>query len=277
MKFICENNYLSYNDSIYKQTNGIAMGTNCAPELANFYLLKLLDPILLNNPKVSMYKRYLDDLFFLWTGHSSDLEQLLISLSSQTGLGFTLKASKKSVDFLDLKIFYENSYLEHCTHQKKLNKYGYISPASCHPKHTFSGFIKGELTRYAINSSKLEFYCITKRLFYQRLLERGYQRPFLDRLFKNHKYRSRYTSTHHNTQENWTTTLSIRFSFNKPIQDLAHTLKIRSNFYTRFFLPDHKTRISWKRSRNLFDILCSSPLTPSQAHFLKQQASNHEA
>lgn len=276
MNFVCDNNYLSYHNSVYKQTNGIAMGTNCAPELANFYLLKLLDPILIENSNVSLYKRYLDDLFFMWNGSSSELANLVTNLRLSTGLGFTMNASKKSVDFLDLKIFYQNEYLEHCTHQKQLNKYGYISPASCHPKHTFSGFIKGELTRYAINSSKLEFYLITKRLFYQRLLNRGYQRRFLDMIFKKHKYQSRYASSRQKPDETLTTTLSLRYSFNRNLQNLSRTLKVRSNYFTRKFLPEHNTRISWKRSRNLFDILCSSPLTAAQALYLTQQASNHE-
>jgi hypothetical protein len=248
------------------------MGTNCAPELANVYLLNLLDPIFLIHPNITMYKRYLDDLLFLWDGTLHELQYLFESLESRSGLKFTMTVSKTSIDFLDLKIFYQNGYLEHCTHQKKLNKYGYISPVSCHPKHTFSGFIKGELTRYAMNSSKSAFYYITKRLFYQRLLNRGYQRTFLDRIFKIHKYQSRYQSRIPQEKDNWTTTLSLRYSFNPSLIPLARALKARSNYLVHQYLPRHSTRITWKRSRNLFDILCSSPITPSQAAFLKQQA-----
>ncbi|PVU89948.1 hypothetical protein BB561_005097 [Smittium simulii] len=35
-KLICENNYFEYNNKLYQQTNGIAMGTNAAPHSAKF-------------------------------------------------------------------------------------------------------------------------------------------------------------------------------------------------------------------------------------------------
>ena len=271
MNFFCNKNYMNYNESTYKQTDGIAMGTNCAPELANLYLLKLLDPLLLRNQNVKLYRRYLDDLLLLWYGNKNDLQPLLLALNAATGLGFTLKASKKSVDFLDLKLFFSNDYLEHCTHQKKLNKYGYITPKSCHPRHTFSGFIKGELTRYAINSSRLQYYLMTKHLFFKRLLLRGYQRSYLKPLFQNHKYSAKFHVVHKSETDLSVTNFPITYSFRSNIQGLSKRLRVKTNFHCRKLLPNHSTRMSWKRSSNLVDRLCSSRLTPQQAEYLKLQ------
>lgn len=271
MRFVCNNNYMTYDDQVYKQVNGIAMGTNCAPELANFYLLKLLDPILLKHQNVKMYRRYLDDILLLWYGDKTGLEPLLKELQQATKLGFKMKASKKSVDFLDLKIFFNHGSLEHCTHQKRLNKYGYIARKSCHPTHTFTGFIKGELTRYALNSSRLEYYIITKRLFYKRLLNRGYQRSFLTPVFQSHLYSTRLRSKIRATNDASITALSIRYSFRNGLKQLSKRLSVKSNYLCNQFLRKHTTRITWKRSRNLYDMLCSSKLTPQQAIYLRQQ------
>ena len=38
LEFICNNNYFIYGQDIYKQNNGIAMGTNVAVRCANLYL-----------------------------------------------------------------------------------------------------------------------------------------------------------------------------------------------------------------------------------------------
>ena len=56
----------------------------------------------------------------------------------------------------------------------------------------FSGFIKGELTRYARLSTDPFAYAHTKSLFYHRLVERGYQRRYLNRIFKKHTWFSRF-------------------------------------------------------------------------------------
>jgi hypothetical protein len=42
--FICDNDFFTYNDTIFKQQDGLAMGTNSAVNLANHYLLMLIDP-----------------------------------------------------------------------------------------------------------------------------------------------------------------------------------------------------------------------------------------
>lgn len=271
MNFVCKNNYMFYNDSVYKQTNGIAMGTNCAPELANFYLMHILDPILLKHPKVKLYRRYLDDLLLVWYGNKSDFQDLLILLKQKTNLGFTLKGSKNSVDFLDLKVFLRDGIIEYCTHQKLLNKYGYIAMKSCHPTHTFSGFIKGELTRYAINSSRLQYYLVTKYMFFKRLIQRGYSRRFLSPLFESHTYSSKFHGKSKATVNTNTsiTSLPIRYSFRRNIKGLTKVLRVKSNYLCRKELPLHSTRITWRRSRNLYDMLCSSRLSPQQASFLK--------
>jgi len=38
LKLVLENNYFSFNDRIFLQIKGIAMGTSCVPDIANLYL-----------------------------------------------------------------------------------------------------------------------------------------------------------------------------------------------------------------------------------------------
>ena len=64
-----------------------------------------------------------------------------------------------------------------------LNKYLYISPRSCHPRHVIEGFVRTELIRYARNSStELDFIKIC-HAFSNRLRERGFHPTFLKHLF----------------------------------------------------------------------------------------------
>lgn len=174
-KAICNTNYFCYMDRLYRQTRGIAMGTNAAVSLANFYLGHLLDNIISNNPRVDLYRRYIDDLFLIFNGSESDLLDLIELWNHLIpGIKFTYKYSHAEIDFLDLTIYTENDVIGYRTFHKTISRFLYIPPFSCHVPHSINGFLKGELTRYRrSNSSNLDF-INTIRLFLHRLLERGY-------------------------------------------------------------------------------------------------------
>jgi hypothetical protein len=271
-QFVCNHNYFSYADEIFKQTNGIAMGTNCAPELANFYLLAYIDPAIVINPNIPLFKRFLDDIFFIWSNTEEELMKFLTKIDEAghiLNLTFTKDISRYQTNFLDLTILLKRQGLEHYTHQKKLNKYGYISPKSSHPKHTLSGFIKGELTRYGLNSSQKYYYQITKTLFYHRLLARGYQRPFLNRIFQKHRYREWMRSKI--PPNPISTNLSLRFSTRNNLQRLKKNIKKIGTVKSKHFIPGHELQFSWKKSPNLISILCKSGLTLKQIDIVKHE------
>jgi len=268
-EFVCRNNYFEYDKQVYRQTNGIAMGTNAAPELANLYLMTLLDPHVERHPNIVLYKRYLDDLLFFWTGNTEDLQLFIEDLNNLIpGIVFEANINPTTADFLDLHIKYENGGLTHATHQKKLNKYGYITPSTCHPRHTLAGFIKAELNRYAVNSSRYYYYSITKQLFYKRLLARGYQHRFLEPIFAQHFYSSRIASTVNRNSED-KIILPLRYSFRPGIMGLARNLKLHSNPVLAGILPTKSLMIAWKKSPNLFSLLTSSKLTEDQSNLLR--------
>ena len=269
-KFVCDNNYFGYLSDIYKQDDGIAMGTNAAPELANFYLLHSIDSILINlwNPNITFTKRFLDDIFIIYEGTKEEclyFISCLNTLKKDCNMEFTSKVGKQ-IEFLDLNIILTPEGLEYYTHQKKLNKYGYITPSSCHPHHTLSGFIKGELTRYSINSSKSYYYKITKNLFYQRLLARGYKRTYLNSIFQSHIYSNRFNRKPDDKTEY--TNLSIRFSRRQNLSRLKQSITLVSERICKRFLSKPKIRITWLKSRNLYEILCRSSLSTKQQAYI---------
>ena len=69
------NNFI-FNGIHYLQKMGCAMGTKCAPSYANLFMGKFEElyiyPRLLNKSRI--YLRYIDDLFFIWTGAEKELK-----------------------------------------------------------------------------------------------------------------------------------------------------------------------------------------------------------
>ncbi len=185
IKFVLDNSYVTFNDKIYKQINGLAMGTNMAVAIANIYMMNLVDKKIEQANGVKMYRRYIDDLYILFEGTQEEALALQIYMNNLvTGLRFTMESNNNKAIFLDLETFKILGKIEYKLHQKELNKYGYITPYSCHTKSTLKGWIYGELLRINRNNSTVHYYEIHKQLFLTRLLKRGYSFKVLIPIFR---------------------------------------------------------------------------------------------
>jgi hypothetical protein len=192
IQHVCTNMYCSFENQYYKQLNGIAMGDNSAPTLANIYLSHLIDPFLRQN--CFFYGRYLDDLILLTNASDSELQTLTTKLNNiHPKLKFKLNYSTTSIAFLDVLIYKSPTNTIHFNiYQKSLHQFRYLSPYSFHPPSTMKGWIKAELIRYSRNCTLESDYIHIKHLFAERLLKLGYNRTYLAKIFNSvpHSYRT---------------------------------------------------------------------------------------
>jgi hypothetical protein len=187
LELVLRNNYISFDGRIYYQKRGLAMGTPLAPPVANTFMAWLEKRMFTLHPQIKplIYVRYLDDIFVVQVKGMVPRAHLWTALlGMHPNISLTCMHSPRSVDFLDLVIYREGCNLLHRVHQKAMNKYLYISPYSCHPKHVITGFVRTELIRYARNSSTLADYLRICRAFSQRLRERGFHPCFLRHVFE---------------------------------------------------------------------------------------------
>lgn len=73
IEFILTHNFLPFNDKIYLQMRGTAMGTRFARSYANLFM-GYYESRYIQNPNpwaenIKLYRRYIDDLFFVWDGN----------------------------------------------------------------------------------------------------------------------------------------------------------------------------------------------------------------
>ena len=268
-KYVCENGYVEYNSAVFLQQVGIAMGTNSAVSLANLYLGKLIDHLLENHADVYYYRRYIDDLFILWTGTLESWKLLASSLNQVNPrilINFT-PPNQLSTVFLDVNLYFDQqrNCITTSVFQKALNKYLYISPKSCHTPHTFSGFIKGELTRYARLSSDAYLYRATKVLFYDRLKARGFHLYLLKRIFNNHSWacRDRPALNRTSTLLPFVIPYSLRGN-HAELKEIIDWLDVKINER----LPIARVLLVYSRAQSLGQILTSSRLSKAQSSHL---------
>ena len=110
-----------FNDSVYEQIDGVAMGSPLAPTLANIFLNhmehKYLSPT--NNLIPSYYKRYVDDTFLLFN-NTNDAHTFFDYINTiHPNLRFTMETeNNNSLSFLDTLITRTHNSFETSVYRK---------------------------------------------------------------------------------------------------------------------------------------------------------------
>ena len=147
-RLVFENNFLKteFCGDIFHQIFGIAMGTPFAVTAANaFVYYSEKDAVTQYSSHLLLYKRFIDDIFFIWKGAEENLLEFLSCLNSKNDrIKLTYVIDKSSILFLDLFLYKDANFstLQFSTYQKPLNKYLYIPFQSFHPASNKRAFIR---------------------------------------------------------------------------------------------------------------------------------------
>lgn len=213
--FVLTNNYVVCEDvgcAIYRQMIGTAMGTTFSVVYAIIFMIWLETPVVNDrrfSPYIRLYKRFIDDLFLIWTGPAEGLCEFRkamaqadkgISLdwsgyeSQQEAVTPSIVIAKRhdTVNFLDLDISLQMEDGQAGTsirvllrpYHKPGNAYAYLPFNSFHGRHTFRGWVLAEILRLLTHSSTPEIWKEETSLFYYNLSSRGYPRRFLRTVFQ---------------------------------------------------------------------------------------------
>ena len=152
-RLVFENNFLQseFSCDIYHQTYGIAMGTPLAVTSANaFMYYRERDIAQLYAQHLTLYKRFIDDIFVIWDGRREILFEFLSAMNPMDErVKLTHIISDSKISFLGLLLFKDSARqtLQFSTFQKPLNKYLYIPFELFHtpPPATKSHSLKANL------------------------------------------------------------------------------------------------------------------------------------
>ena len=109
LEYILKENYFTFNDKLYLQKHGTAMGTKLAPSFANIFMGALEQTLLSSSPNhliPLLWKRFIDDIFLFWTHGKEQFLSFIQHLNSfHPTIKFEVTHSNKSVNFLDTTIY----------------------------------------------------------------------------------------------------------------------------------------------------------------------------
>ena len=99
-----------YRDKLYRQVDGVSMGSPIAPTLANLFLAKLESDWLKAEGAPNIYLRYVDDIFCIFDSTKNSHQGFLDYLNRQhSNLKFTCEVGPRSLPFLDVNVQTNNA------------------------------------------------------------------------------------------------------------------------------------------------------------------------
>ena len=136
--FVLTYNYLTFNENFYLQIMGTAMGTVMAPSFANIFMAYLEEKMLNLAPiKPFLYKRFLDDIFIIWTSGKENFEKFkdhCNSFDKDIKFEWTEMDKDGKLSFLDVELTLINGEISTRIFSKACDRHQYILPSSAHPK-----------------------------------------------------------------------------------------------------------------------------------------------
>ena len=90
LELVLKNNLFQFNNQLFLQLIGTAMGTKCAPNYSNLFMAKKIDQEVIKMASkhgegvfpIRMFKRFLDDIIMLWCGTVESLHAFIKEINT---------------------------------------------------------------------------------------------------------------------------------------------------------------------------------------------------
>ena len=106
LDLVLTTNNFEFDNKHFLQIGGTVMGTKLAPSFANIFMGDFEDKFIYSYPvKPLIWKRFIDDIFLIWTYGDNKLKDFVTHLNNcHDTIKFTLEQSLSTVNFLDITI-----------------------------------------------------------------------------------------------------------------------------------------------------------------------------
>ena len=214
-RFVLDNNYVECKniEGSFLQRIGTAMGTSFSVTYAIIFMIWLETPIVDEFRRhIVLYKRYIDDIFLIWSGSIAELcrfrdklgnanDNIKLEWQGTPSAEDAINPAKfdqhqhRQANFLDLDITVVYSPgsadFEFKVYRKPGTAYAYLPYGSYHARHVFRGWLKAEMHRLLTHSSNPAVWLEDCGLFYNHLRNRGYPTRAIDSTFRSINWNQR--------------------------------------------------------------------------------------
>ena len=143
MKLTLTNANFTFNNEHFQQAGGTSMGTGFAPIYANIFMTDFEETTIRGyHLKPLIWKRFIDDIFMIWTHGKDELDKFVEYLNSlHRSIKFTCDVSQEEIAFLDTLVKIDNDTKKPYTtlYTKPTDTHSYLHYTSAHqPKKLYT-------------------------------------------------------------------------------------------------------------------------------------------
>ena len=255
------NNFV-FNEKNYLQIKGCAMGTKCAPTYANIFMgqfeEKKIFPLMKNF--CILYKRYIDDIFIVWTGTKEQFEAMMEIINScHASIKFDYEISIKEVNFLDTTVYVnKDNRLKTRLYVKPTDRQSYLHRKSEHPRSLKNSIAYGQALRIKKICSENKDYQSNVQTLRKAFLKRGYNEDQIQRQVSKANAVSR-PELLKNRQRETDDRIPLVVTYNRTLPDIQsilkkhwHILQLEPTLKECFKNPPI---LAFRRNKNVGDML----------------------
>ena len=182
LRTVLTTNIFKFDNKDFLQVGGTAMGTKLAPSFANLFMGYFEDKFIYSyRLQPLLWKRFIDDIFFIWTYGEEELTTFIKYLNDcHHTIKFTLETSLETVNFLDIKIIKRSDgILFTDLYCKPTDSHNYRLYSSEHPRHLLKGIPYSQFLRVKRICSEDTDFLRNAYMLAGHFIRRGYPRPLV--------------------------------------------------------------------------------------------------
>ena len=228
---------------------------------------------------IFLFVRFLDDIIAIISDYDSGVELMRLLNSRRKSIHFTFKIRTSEAQFLDLTLYKRTHrhthYLESKAYNKPLNKFLFLPPNSCHPKHIFKGWAVGYSRRLRGHCTVDSDYTNIIDDFGRRTTARGYSESFTQQVLASIPNRTTIVEQLMRRKDTQPPNIGVPFviTYSPEIREALPAIRQALSLSTVASLDPHFPQIfggrttpllSFKRGPNLKDLVAPSALKTTQ-------------
>ncbi|CAJ0919541.1 unnamed protein product [Ranitomeya imitator] len=225
---------------------------------------------------VVSWSRYIDDILFIWQGSEISLNSFLNRLNANAyNIHLTWQYSREGVDFLDISIHKGlDGYLSTDVYRKVTATNTLLHATSSHHPQVFKSIPISQFLRMKRICSDESGFEKQAQILTANLKNRGYNRKVIRAGYRRAKFSSREQLLCCSKRQTAQDTQAVRLitGFNSQWREIMqvlgkHWAVLRADDDLASCIPKHPS-VTWRRSKNLKDILTKSHyVAPQVQHF----------
>ena len=217
---------------------------------------------------ISLWKRFRDDVFVIWTHHTAKLSSFLDYLNNidETGkIKFTMQIADEvnGLEFLDLKIKCLKGKLSVDVYSKPTNSFTYVLPSTCYPMKNINKVPQGIALRLRRICDTTEKYESRADEYKNYLLARDYKPSLVDKQFKKISKISREDASKNKPKTNQVSKIKFVTKCNPRLPKIDGIIKknisiLHNDDALKTVFPKVCFSTIFKRNKNLEELIAPS-------------------